>query len=105
MAVDNYLLIGLLIVCCFAAGWIGGYLKSWGLVRVSVDLDYRLTDLEGRVNREVKIRAGQETQRKRNVDQDLQNWAVEAAGKPEKPQGVSVLPFPEWYRSKMKGGK
>ena len=103
--VDNFLAVGLLILCCFVIGWAGAGLKTWALRRKTLDLDYRLTDLEGRLSREQKIRAGKESLGKKNADHDLENWALEQT-KTTQPAETSSFPsFPSWWRGHMKGGK
>jgi len=59
----------------FVSGIVGGLVSylliHWSHIRFQRQLEYRIEDLEGRVVREVKIRAGQEHVRKKNVDADL----------------------------------
>jgi len=95
----------LLVLACFVAGWCGGALKLWALRRTTLDLDYRLSDLEGRVVREVKIRAGAKGQEAKQSDQDLKQWAIEAVGTSPQPTGPTLKPLHEWRRDKMVGPK
>jgi len=59
----------------FVFGIVGGLasylLIHWSHIRFQRQLEYRIEDLEGRVVREVKIRAATEHVRKKNVDADL----------------------------------
>ena len=82
-------------------GGVGGLclamIAKWGQTRFLVELEYRLDDLEGRVTREVKIRAGAKGTEARNKADDLVTWAKDQA-----PQG-NVVPqnFMDWRKSKM----
>jgi len=95
----------LLIVCCFAAGWVAATLKVWGLGRRTKELEYCVEDLSGRVTREVKIRSGQAGQRQKNTDADLELWAKEQATAPPTPSGPTLKPLQDWRQDRMKGGK
>ena len=54
------------------AGGCGCYVAlHWSHMRFQLGLDYRLSDLEGRVGREVKIRAAETHVRKRAKEEDL----------------------------------
>lgn len=59
----------------FCSGLVAGglvYLAiHWGHIKFQLGLDYRLSDLEGRVSREVKIRAADTHRDKKTIDQDL----------------------------------
>lgn len=46
-------------------------LFRWDSRRFQLDLDYRLSDLEGRVNREVKIRANEASRKDRSIEKEL----------------------------------
>lgn len=61
----------LAIVCGFVGGILAYIGIHWGHVRFQLGLDYRLSDLEGRLQREVKIRAANENQKKITTDRDL----------------------------------
>lgn len=78
-------LILVLLFCVlggFAAGYFGHTLFSWGMRREMLDLDYRLSDLEGRVSREVKIRAAEKSNRSQSLDKEI--IALATQGEPTK---------------------
>lgn len=89
------------IILPFVCGGIGGaclaVLTKWGQTRFIVELEYRLDDLEGRVNREVKIRAGAKGTEARNKADDLVEWAKDQQPQPNVP-GLNYL---DWRKSKM----
>jgi len=95
----------LLVVACFVAGWLGQVAKSRALTRDTADIDYRLADLEGRVVREVKIRAGRAGQEALQSDKDLKQWAIDAVGTSPAPTTPALKPLHEWRREKMTGPK
>jgi len=95
----------LLVVCCFAAGWVAATLKVWGLTRRTASLEYDVADLEGRVTREVKIRSGQAGQRAKAADAELLDWAKEQPQAPTPTTGPALKPLHEWRRDHMTGGK
>lgn len=84
-------------VCGALAGACLALLSKWGQTRFLVELEYRITDLEGRVNREVKIRAGAKGVEAKNKADDLVEWAKEQAV-PEKAVSSN---FMDWRRAKM----
>jgi len=95
----------LLVLACFAAGWLGQVAKYRALRRDALDVDYRLSDLEGRVGREVKIRAGQAGQKALSEDKALLEWAKEQVQAPTPTTGPTLKPLHEWRREKMVGPK
>lgn len=95
----------LLVLACFIAGYCGGAFKVWALRRTTLDIDYRLSDLEGRVVREVKIRAGSAGQKALKEDQALLDWAKENTETPAHQTGPTLKPLHEWRRDKMIGPK
>lgn len=58
-------------------------LFRWDSRRFQLDLDYRLSDLEGRVNREVKIRANEASRKDRNIEKDLLEQIENAKSQPK----------------------
>lgn len=80
----------------FLGGWLAVFVFRWDLRRVSLGLEYRLTDLEGRVNREVKLRAAEASHKSRTSDRDLLEQ-IEAAKKT--PAAPSLQ---EWTASRFK---
>lgn len=100
---DNLWIIApyvVLVLCCFVAAWSGAALKTWHLRRVYLELEYRLADLEGRVTREVKIRAGAEARKNRAVDEEILLAAAEQpSALPQNEQ--QIPPFLQW-REQMK---
>ena len=85
------ILLGLL------AGIGGAVLKNWTMVKFLMELEYRLADCEGRVNRETKKRAQEMSVESRKGSDDLVEWAKDNAGQPN----VGNLNFSDWRKSKM----
>lgn len=82
-------------------GVCGAALTYWGLERLLVTLSYRLTDLEDRLIREIKARAGHISQdRKKEVDKIVE-WAEEQVKLPGVDAGNTPL---QTWRRKF-GGK
>jgi len=74
MDFTNSTVLLMLILCVFggfAAGYFGSMAFSASLRRDVTDHDYRLADLEGRVNREVKIRAQQASTKAKDLDREI----------------------------------
>lgn len=67
------------IIFGIVGGIFANILQRWTLHRITLDLDYRLSDLEGRVNREVKIRAGSEVAVRKKAEQMILDAAKEQA--------------------------
>lgn len=77
------------MVCGFIGGLCSYLLLNWVHTRVLLGLEYRLSDVEGRLTREVKIRASEMSRKAKNLEADaleelqrenvspkltLQNW-------------------------------
>lgn len=73
----------LALFCGFAGGVLAYVAIHWGHIRFQLGLDYRLSDLEGRVAREVKVRAANEHLAKKNTDKDLLEQIKNAPPKEE----------------------
>lgn len=71
------------IICGFVSGACSFLLLNWGLMRVYLGIEYRLTDLEGKVIRETKIRASEMSRSGKNADRDLIEKIAEQNQKPE----------------------
>lgn len=65
------LYILLQIVIGIVAGYVGARFRTWTLQRYVLEIDYRLTDLIGRLNREIKIRAGDAGRNVRTRDREF----------------------------------
>lgn len=79
------------------AGLCLAVLAKWAQTRYLVELEYRLDDLESRVTREVKIRAGAKGTEARNKADDLIEWAKNNSTQPN----LAPQNFVDWRRSKM----
>lgn len=84
----NILLSAMLVG--FISGIVGGcciyLLVHWSHVRFQLGLDYRLSDLEGRVTREVKIRGLAAADKSKNWEKDFMEKI-----KVEKPEETLTL--------------
>lgn len=92
-----------LLLCVFVAGWLGATGRYRSLVRRILDLEYRLTDNEGKVLREQKIRANTESLKSRTSKQDLLDFAekhITDEG-PQPAQPVTTPQFQQWWRQKL----
>ena len=90
--------IGVSILCGFIGGACGGVLTKWTLTRFTVSLEYRVAELEERVNREVKKRAQEASQEVKKGNKDLIDWAK--GSKKEEPETLK-----EWQaRMMLKNG-
>lgn len=87
------------ILAGFVAGVCGSLMKNWAQTRFLMELEYRLADCEGRVNRETKIRAQEKSVSARKGSDDLVDWAKDNAAQPN----VGNLNFADWRKSKMVG--
>lgn len=102
--VYNFLIASaLLLLCCFVASWAGASGKMRSLTRRILSLEYAVEDLEGRVLREVKIRAGKKGQAVREADQELLKWAEEQAGPNVLKDIKPTVSYKDWRFNKMKG--
>lgn len=69
---------------CGNLGGIAAYIVlNWTQTRVMLGLEYRLSDLEGRVSREVKIRAMTEHKGKQKIEEELLQKIGEQAETPK----------------------
>jgi len=79
------------------AGLCVAVLAKWAQTRYLVELEYRIDDLEGRVTREVKIRAGAKGLEAKGKVDDLVTWAKDNTAQPN----VAPQNFADWRKSKM----
>lgn len=100
---DTFLLILLVISCSFVAAVCATLLVHWTLVRLLRELEYRQTDLEGRLLREVKVRAGTVSREKRDTEEKLEQWAQEQKQAGPAGLGHPGLSYTDWVRGKMVG--
>lgn len=91
--------IGLPIILGAIAGGCTALLTNWVQVKFLRELEYRLADCEGRVNRETKIRAQEKSVSARKGSDDLVEWAKENAAQPN----VAQMNLADWRKSKMLG--
>jgi hypothetical protein len=92
------------IFCSAVAGGVAAWLFTWGLWRSYLDLQYRVEDLEGRVVREVKIRAGEKSRLGRESDEKLDKWAAEQREASSPLPQSSMKSLMDWRRDKMQKG-
>jgi len=106
MPVDNpFIVVPLVLLCCFVAAYLGTQAKLRGLTRRMLDLEYAVEDLEGRVVREVKIRAGQKGRQVKETDQELLDWAKVQTATPPAKEGGGDSTYKDWRFNKMRGAK
>lgn len=86
-------------LCAFIVSVCVAVATKWAQVRFLMELEYRLADVEARVNREVKIRAGAKGTESRNQSDALVEWAKDNASQGNVGQGN----FKDWYHGKMTG--
>jgi len=92
----------LIFLMSLVAGACGAMLLNWGYRRSALELEYRLSDLEARLNREVKIRAATESHTSPNRGKDLKEWAS-GQGDVSSPQALPAMDFKSWRKQKMTG--
>lgn len=92
------LAVFLVVACGLGAGALGGALTYWALLRLLRMLEYRLSDVEERVVREVKIRAAEKSLQNRKQETGLEEWAKNEV---DKTQAKPVSTFTDWYKSRM----
>jgi len=88
--------ITVLILCGILAGAVGAAVTNWTLLRFLRQLEYRVEDLEVRVIRETKIRAGAKGMEAKDQDKRLEQWAQEQV-----PAQPAVPNYVDWRKSKM----
>lgn len=71
---------------------------NWAYRRIQLDHEYRLSDLEGRVNREVKIRAQQASVKSRTMEETFLAEMKALPQVEQKPRGL-------WLKKYMTEGK
>lgn len=98
MVLTSWLLLGIVSsLCGLIAGGCAALFTTWALKRFTIELEYRLADVEDRVTREVKKRAAEASNAKQKVDQTLEEWA-------KGQKNPSENSFTNWYKSKMVKG-
>jgi hypothetical protein len=85
----------------FVGGICGSYIFSWDTRRLLASLQYSVEDLEGRVVREVKIRAGTKARQAEKEDENLAMWAADELRREGPKESATVPPLSEWYKKKM----
>lgn len=98
MEFSHFFVFLLQIVCGIVGGLCSYLVLNWVYRRMTLDHEYRLSDLEGRVNREVKIRAQQASVKSRNLEQDFLTQMKEQPIPEIKPRGL-------WVKKYLQGAK
>lgn len=76
------------------AGYLGGYLRWSALRALALGLECRVEELEGRMTREVKIRATEKHRDKKEIDAEIIAMAAKA-----KDQGAgNTLTLDDWRK-------
>jgi hypothetical protein len=92
----TFLGVFLQIFCGIVGGVCSYLLLNWVHLRVLLGVDYRLSDLEGRVTREVKIRAS-------DASRNSRNWEKELLDKIQVSPEKTPLTLENWRQNKFKG--
>ena len=96
--VPVYIAVFVALFCGFVGAGIFHAVFNWGLYRMALSFDYRLTDLEGRVTRETKIRASAASKSKKEREEEL----MEAAHQTLSGQQVMFPNLQQWKQQKFK---
>lgn len=98
--VPIYIAVFVALFCGFVGAGLFHAVFNWGLYRMALTFDYRLTDLEGRVTRETKIRASAASKSKKEKEEELLANAqnVLAGQNP----GGSMPTLEQWKQQKFK---
>ena len=87
--------VGFLQIVCTIVVALCSYLAlNWGHIKVLLGLDARLSEVEGRVNREIKIRASEASRVNKNWTQEALNQLQE--------KKTPELDLAAWRNSKYK---
>jgi len=71
------------ILCGLGSGVCSYLLLNWTHIKILLSLEARLSEVEGRVNREIKIRAGLTSQQNRKWDQEALDQIQSQKKEPE----------------------
>lgn len=85
----TFLDILLTFLCGFVAGGAGAAMYYWSLRRTVYELEYSVISLEGRLSREVKVRASDKGRAAKAEQDELEQWALanrEAGHQPRDPK-------------------
>lgn len=85
----------LLIACVIGGGVAGALLRTWDIHRRTYTLEVLMGEMQGIVQREVKIRAGTARQAAPKIDREVQEM-VRAAGNTPATQAVPL----QWWGAK-----
>lgn len=85
----------LLIACVIGGGVSGALLRSWDIHRRTYSLEVQLAEVQGIVQREVKIRAGTQRQAAPKIDREAADL-LKAAGNLQ-PQPAAPV---QWWATK-----
>ena len=93
-----YTVVFVAIFCGFVGGGLFHAVFNWGLYRMALGFEYRLTDLEGRVTRETKIRASTASRTKKEAEQELLQESLNLVSG----QNPATPSLAEWTKQKFK---
>lgn len=93
---ENWVFFSILlpIVCSMAVTVCLFLLLNWSVLRVYLGMEYRLSDLEGKVIRETKIRASDMSRSSKNLDRELLERISQENQKPK-------MTLENWRQSKF----
>lgn len=78
-----FLCVFLAVLAGLLAGYLGAVAKNLALSRDVTDHSYRLEDLEGKLIRETKIRAQQQSLKAKDLDREIMSLAGNGESKPD----------------------
>lgn len=92
----NIYVVLLQVVCTIVIAACSYLLLNWVHLRVLLQLEARVSEVEGRVNREIKIRASDASRASRNWEKDL-------LAKMQTEGSTPKLTLENWRANKFKG--